>query len=152
MSLIGSEILAGASGQGGAYEIEQSLRFNSADSAYLNRTPSSAGNRKTWTWSGWVKKTKLAHSHGLFSADNTGASNSYFLLTLNNGDDLSIFQYTGSAYVTRVATNAVQRDASAWYHIVLAMDTTQATPADRVKFYINGIEQTSLRLAEYPAQ
>jgi len=57
MSFVGSNILAGASGQGGAggYEIERSLRFNSGDSAYLSRTPSSAGNRKTWTWSGWVR-------------------------------------------------------------------------------------------------
>jgi hypothetical protein len=48
MSIIGSELLLGAAGAGG-YEIERSLRFNSADSAYLNRTPGSAGNRKTWT-------------------------------------------------------------------------------------------------------
>ena len=61
MSIIGSNILAGAAGSGvSAYEIEQSLRFNSADSAYLNRTPASAGNRKTWTWSGWVKEYIIA--------------------------------------------------------------------------------------------
>ena len=50
---------AGGGGGGGGYEIERSLRFNSADSAYLSRTPSTAGNRKTWTWAGWVKKSKL---------------------------------------------------------------------------------------------
>jgi hypothetical protein len=44
---------------GGGYEIERSLRFNSSDSAYLSRTPASAGNRKTWTWAGWVKRERL---------------------------------------------------------------------------------------------
>jgi len=70
MSIIGSNILAGSSGQGGAYEIEQSLRFNSADSAYLNRT-SAAGNRRTFTASAWVKKAALAFrlsSPGLIQA------------------------------------------------------------------------------------
>jgi hypothetical protein len=59
MSIIGSNILAGASGQaggGGAYEIERSVRFNAPDSSFLSRTPGSAGNRKTWTWAGWVKR------------------------------------------------------------------------------------------------
>ena len=65
-----NNMLAGASGgAGGAgYEIERSLRFNSADSAYLNRTPSAAGNRKTWTWSGWIKRSLLSGNLTFFSA------------------------------------------------------------------------------------
>jgi hypothetical protein len=59
MSVIGSNILAGAAGQGGGYVIDNSLRFRSSASAYLNRTPATAGNRKTWTWSGWVKRGNL---------------------------------------------------------------------------------------------
>ena len=67
MSCIQTNILAGASGQGGGgYEIERSLRFNSGDSAYLNRTPSAAGNRKTWTWSGWVKRSSLSSDQQIF--------------------------------------------------------------------------------------
>jgi hypothetical protein len=58
MSVIGSNILAGASSQGG-YTIEESLRFNSSQSSYLSWTPATAGNRKTWTWSGWVKRGTL---------------------------------------------------------------------------------------------
>ena len=58
-----NNMLAGASGQGGAgYEIERSLRFNSADSAYLSKNFASAGNRKTWTWSGWVKFTNFGQA------------------------------------------------------------------------------------------
>ena len=71
MSIIGSNALAGASGQAGAagYEIERSLRFNSGDSAYLSRTPSSAGNRKTWTWSGWIKRSTLTGTQNFFSTN-----------------------------------------------------------------------------------
>jgi hypothetical protein len=55
---------AGTSAGGGEYQISRSLRFNSADSAYLSRTPASAGDRKTWTWSAWVKRTKQAEYNG----------------------------------------------------------------------------------------
>jgi hypothetical protein len=146
-----NKALAGASGQGG-YFIDRSLRFRSSASAYLNRTPASAGNRKTWTWSAWVKKSTTAANFGIFSADNTGASNSYLILRFNNSDELSAFQYTGSAYNFNLATNAVFRDVSAWYHVLIAVDTTQATDTNRIKFYVNGVQQSSLRLTTYPTQ
>ena len=57
---------SGESGGGSGYQIGRSLRFNSADSAYLDRTPSSAGNRRTWTWSGWVKRVKLVRTRRYF--------------------------------------------------------------------------------------
>jgi hypothetical protein len=66
MSVIGSNILAGASGQGGEYIIEESLRFNASQSSYLSWTPASAGNRKTWTWSGWVKRGNLGGIRNFF--------------------------------------------------------------------------------------
>jgi hypothetical protein len=145
------QVLIGGAPSGG-YQIERSLRFNSADTAYLNRTPASAGNRKTWTWSGWVKKATTGTNIGLFSADNTGASNSYFLLRFNNGEELSIFQYTGSAYDINIATSSVYRDPSAWYNIVIATDTTQATDTNRIKVYVNGVQVTSFRLTTWPTQ
>ncbi len=68
MSVFHNNILAGASGAGGEeFKIERSLRFNDADTAYLNRTPSSVGNRKTWTWSAWVKKCAEDTKAVLFS-------------------------------------------------------------------------------------
>ena len=79
MSFVGSNILAGASGQGGAgagYAIERSLRFNSGDSAHLSRTPSAAGNLKTWTLSFWIKRTSFptgATQDGyIFNSSDTG--------------------------------------------------------------------------------
>ena len=153
MSIIGSNILAGSSGQGGAYEIEQSLRFNSADSAYLNRT-SAAGNRRTFTASAWVKKAALAQSG--FQAlvtwtDSGGTKDEYFGFQISNASDtVWIFSRTGGTDYY-ISTSAVLRDPSAWYHLVFVVDTTQATATDRFKIYING-ELATIATSAYPPQ
>jgi hypothetical protein len=144
MSIIGSELLLGAAGAGG-YEIERSLRFNSADSAYLNRTPGSAGNRKTWTWAGWVKRGNLN-----LSASNTEKAVFGVNSTSNDGHVLCWFTepdtlYFAVGYLTsyKIITSQVFRDVAAWMHLVIAFDTTQAASSDRVKMYINGAEVTA---------
>jgi len=135
-------------GSPAAYQIERSLRFNSADSAYLNRTPGSAGNRKTWTWSCWVKRTTLSSTGTIFSAGTSSGANIYALQTV--GDQLAIrFDQEASGNVT---TTQVFRDASAWYHFVFAIDTTQATSSNRVKIYVNGSQITAFGTATYPSQ
>jgi hypothetical protein len=140
MSIIGSELLLGAAGAGG-YEIERSLRFNSADSAYLNRTPGSAGNRKTWTWAGWVKKSGNASFQTLF-ANAVGSTNTtYFVLSLGRSADDPI--YVSIWDVNLLVTTQVFRDPSAWYHIVLAFDATQGTNPNKLKLYVNGSEVTT---------
>jgi hypothetical protein len=142
MSVIGSNILAGASGQGGDYTIARSLRFRSSASAYLNRTPASAGNRKTWTWSGWVKRGRLGVAQGFLSAGTNG--NQIFFAGFSATDD-KIYIHNGvqgSSTASWGVTSAVYRDPSAWYHVVLVMDTTQATATDRVKLYVNNQLQT----------
>jgi hypothetical protein len=140
MSIIGSELLLGAAGAGG-YEIERSLRFNSADSAYLNRTPGSAGNRKTWTWAGWVKKSGNASFQTLF-ANAVGSTNTtYFVLSLGRSADDPI--YVSIWDVNLLVTTQVFRDPSAWYHIVLAFDATQGTNSNKLKLYVNGSEVTT---------
>ena len=128
-------IIGAANAAAGGYEIERSLRFNNADSSYLDRTPSSASNRRTWTWSGWVKRTELGTLRGVFCA-GTGGSD-YTSLYFQN-DQLKLEDYTGAGII---ATTAVYRDTAAWYHLVVSVDTTQATASDRVKFYINGVQQ-----------
>ena len=138
-------------GAAAPYEIEQSLRFNSGDSAHLNRTPGSAGNRKTWTWSGWVKRAGFGQNF-LFT---TGANSSNRLqISFENytNDQLALEAKSGGSTQALLVTNAVHRDPSAWYHIVVALDTTQATPANRLKFYVNGQEQTSFYSSTYPSQ
>jgi len=134
-----NNILAGAAGSGGGFKIDRSLRFNDDDSSYLSRTPSSAGNRKTWTWSGWVKRGSTATSvFSLFAAYDS--SNTRDVLRFES-NKLNLQIGTGGTYRTET-TDAVFRDPSAWYHIVVAFDSTQSTAADRLKFYVNGVEQS----------
>jgi hypothetical protein len=122
------------------YRIERSLRFNSADSAYLNRTPASAGNRKTWTWSGWVKRSALGASQALFGAGTSGTQATYDALRFEGGDNLQFFTQDGNA--TALSSAALYRDVSAWYHVVAVYDSTQATDSNRFKLYVNGVQQT----------
>jgi hypothetical protein len=128
----------GISGEAGAYQIERSLRFNSADSASLSRTPASASNRKTWTWSGWVKRCEISDTERVFFSAGTDGNNFTALEWIDS--KLYLQNYT-SGTQTITNTTAVYRDASAWYHIVLAIDTTQATAANRAKIYVNGVQQ-----------
>ena len=147
MSIIGSNILAGASGQGGEYTIEESLRFNASQSSYLSRTPASAGNRKTWTFSAWVKRGVLSTPMVLFQAGSTGSE---FTINWRGFDAWDFYEQTSSTQSSGCTTNAVYRDPSAWYHIVFAYDTTQATSTNRWKLYINGTQVTSFSATQYP--
>jgi len=143
MSIINSQPRIGAAGQSTGFKIERSLRFNSADSAYLNRTPSSTTNQKTFTWSSWVKLSSDTPYRTLFSSGTTvpGFINFEFEDRAFTSPDLAlIFNVASGAYAPK--TTAVFRDFSAWYHIVVAVDTTQATESNRVKLYVNGVQQT----------
>ena len=133
----------------GGYEIQRSLRFNSADTAFLNRTPASAGNRQTWTWSAWVKRAALTGNNILFSASN--ASNTQFYINLGSDNTLAVVDWNGATQLSRTTTQ-VFRDASAWYHIVFALDTTQATASNRARLYVNGVEVTAFSTATNPSQ
>jgi hypothetical protein len=123
----------------GGYEIERSVRFNSADTAYLNRTPSSGGNRKTWTWAGWVKRSALGAYTPLFTG--TVSSAEYAQLDFKNTDQIRFADVIGAGNVGGIfETSGVYRDVGAWYHVVAAFDSTQATAADRFKLYVNGAQ------------
>jgi hypothetical protein len=133
------------------YQIERSLRFNSADSAYLNRTLTTPTNNKIWTWSGWVKRSAFGTAQALIGTtdDNTVAGN-VGAIRFTTSNTLEYFEYS-SAYSLQLITTQVFRDPSAWYHIVFAIDTTQATPSNRVKLYVNGVQVTVFGTATYPA-
>jgi len=151
-----------STGAAGFYDfpIEQSLRFNDNDSAYLSRTPTTAGNRRTWTWSGWVKRGNLnANVVGniptLFAAQDSSAGLYNVLMFLNAGDNDTIraqLSSTPSNASYYLATSQVFRDMAGWYHIVWSVDTTQATASDRAKLYVNGEQVTSFSTAQYPPQ
>lgn len=126
---------------GGEYTIDQSLRFEDGSSAFLSRTPASAGNRKTWTWSGWVKRGNLGTNNTLFAA-RTAAGATYLTVGFDSADDFRMQSNSETAYPL-YKTNALFRDASAWYHCVVSLDMTQATSTDRLKVWINGVLQST---------
>ena len=131
-------VIFGRKGVGG-YSIERSLRFNSADSAYLNRTPSSAGSNTTWTLSTWVKKT--GNDNHIFGA-GAGNTPGRFGFGFNGSDKIFAFVIASGSTVFSITTDAIFRDPSAWYHIILIADTTNSTQADRFKIYVNGVLQS----------
>ncbi len=124
----------------GGYQISRSLRFNSADTTYLNRTPASAGNRRTWTWSGWVKRSTLNASGSQSLFDVQLDAPNFFTFYIRNDTVAYDMCHTTSGNRIVVGTTAVYRDVSAWYHFVLAVDTTNATAANRIRAYVNGSE------------
>ena len=117
----------------------KSLRFNSGSSDYLTFTPSATptGSAKTWTYSVWAKMAK--ENPGYFLAAGSGTQ-SKFIFGAYGGGDIDILTYEG--YVIAANTARLFRDPSAWYHVVLACDTTQAVAANGIKLYINGVQQT----------
>ncbi|WP_291809225.1 SPRY domain-containing protein [Limnobacter sp.] len=123
---------AGA-GEDAAFQIDRSLRFTSGDSAFLSRTPSSAGNRKTWTWSGWVKRCALPSNHtALFTAGTTVSDSGFFRITMHANGHINVA--TGSTNI--LYSGGKLRDFSAWYHILVSVDTTASS--NQVKCFLNG--------------
>lgn len=129
--------------------LNNSLRFRSSASAYLSRTPTLAGNRRTWTWSGWVKRGALGISGTVVTSRQNGQTD-WLTTAFTSSDTLQVCRSNGGTY--NLVTTQVFRDPSAWYHIVIAWDTTQATAANRVKLYVNGNQVTAFGTANYPAQ
>ena len=144
--------IGAAAGAVAGYQIDRSLRFNDDDSAYLNRTPSSAGNRRTFTWSGWVKRGSLGTRQNIFSGGSNATSTHHTYINFMANNTIELETYSSNAMQWKLATDAVFRDCSAWQHIVWAVDTTQSTASDRVKLYINGAQVTSFSSATYPTQ
>nr|BAR37832.1 lectin domain containing protein [uncultured Mediterranean phage uvMED] len=116
-------------------------------STYLTRTPSSNGNDKIATFSAWIKRgSSLGSQNNLFTSFPANERTQLFF----TGDDiLQIQSYSGGSATMNVKTNRKFRDTNGWYHIVIAMDSTQATASDRVKFYVNGVQETSFVVATY---
>ena len=136
------------SGLATGYNLTRSLRTRASASGYLNRTPATTSNQKTWTWSGWVKRGTLGQSGGsspyFFNSSSAGTDAAFFAMGFN-GDAFTVTGYATN-YLT---TTQVFRDPSAWYHIVVAVDTSQATTSNRIKVYVNGSQVTAFSTANY---
>ena len=131
------------------YDVDNSLRFNKGSSDHLSITPSSAGSLQKYTFSAWVKRSNLGANSTLFGARVDANTN--FFITFRDEDDISIKNKIGGT-TTTLLTNRLFRDPSAWYHVVVAMDTTQGTASNRTKIYINGVQETSFATEQYPAE
>ena len=119
-------------------------------STSISRTPSSTGNRQTWTFSAWVKRSQLSTDQKIFEASPDGSNTTD--IRLKTDDTLQVYSEVGGVTKYNLKTNRKLRDTSAWYHVVIAVDTTQGTSSNRVKLYINGVQETSFSTATYPDQ
>jgi len=147
MSIFHNTALIGSSGRKvAATGISRSLRFNSADSAYLSRTPASASNRTTYTFACWAKRATLTVRQMIFSATNGGDADAFYF---HEDNTLRFHQKDGLD--SSLITTQVFRDASAWYHLLVSVDTTQGTSSNRIKLYVNGVQVTALSTATYPS-
>jgi hypothetical protein len=133
------------------FDVANSVRFNSGDSAYMHKTPSGDGNRDTFTISMWVKRSKLGDAQFLFGTSASDFTNTFFA-RFRNEDDMQFGDFGSSSFTWLLQTNRVFRDPSAWMHFVFKIDTTQGTDTNRVKLYINGVQETSFSTSTYPSQ
>jgi len=137
-----------------AYEVANSLRFNDGSTDHLDKTFGQAGNRRTFTISFWAKLTgnntpsQSAMFGAIFDAAQDGSNSDDLYFHTNR---LNFSGYYGSTqFILR--TTAKYRDPSAWYHFVVAFDTTQSTASNRIKIYANGVQETDFDDETYPAE
>ena len=156
-----NDILAGSSGASGAssvYQIDQSIRFNQADSPYMEKTYGSNGNRQTWTLSFWTKLGKVPPYNTTraewFLAYNTTSGAQEDIRIDGSTQQLRWFTHNdgGSGTLADLKTTQLLRDHSAWYHIICVADRTNATAGERQKIYINGQRVTDFATETYPSQ
>ena len=136
--------------------ITNSLRLNDGDTPSLSRSFGSSGNNKTFTFSCWFKFSDMKTGssaadccHGIFASEED--SGYQFFISTDENQILRIADYQ-SEYKLHLQTNRRFRDPSAWYHLVIIFDTTQGTASNRVKVYINGVQETSFSTETYPDQ
>ncbi len=126
--------------------VGNSVRLRSSASAYFNRTPGSAGSRQKWTYSKWIKRGTVGVQQVLLSSTNSSND----AISFTSGDNIQI-QFANQTAANIIST-AVYRDPSAWYHVLVSVDTTQATASNRVQLFVNGQQVTAFGTASYPSQ
>ena len=124
------------------YTINQSVRFRASASARFTRTPAVAGSRTQWTFSCWVKRTAfgIANIPQIFGVSTSGTENAQ--VGFNSTDTFIYRNETAGAVSADASSTMTLSDPSAWYHIVFVYDSPNATTANRVRLYVNGVQQT----------
>ena len=132
------------------YDVANSLRFNDGSSDNLSRSTGTPSSRQKFTFSTWIKLSSVSGNRSIFNIETDGNTTLFFMV--KNGDQLHFVDYNSSAEQAKLTTNALHRDPSAWYHVVLRLDSTQGTNTDRCRLYVNGSEVTSFSATVYPSQ
>ena len=133
----------------GGYEVDNSLRFDDGSSDNLSRTFGTPSSGTTWTISFWVKKSTNGSALNLCSRLVDGSNEDRIRFT--SGDALEWSVYKSGSYAGRLVTNRLFRDNSAWYNIICVWDTTNGTAGDRMRMYVNGVEETSFSTDTNPS-
>ena len=118
---------------------------------YLTRNQTGQSTTRTWTFSAWVKRGAISGDQRIYSCDDDASGNHDDWFRFKSDDKIQIGGYS-NAYYIQLITTRLFRDTSAWYHLVVTVDTTQGTASNRVKLYVNGIQETSFSTATYPSQ
>ena len=135
------------------FDVANSLRFNDGTSDTLTRTPGSASNRRTFTISFWVKRSSVDSAHKNVFSSGAYSSTQMTQVFFEATDELIFSDFTSSPSQNfNLTTNRKFRDVSSWYSIIIAVDTTQGTASNRIKIYINGVQETSFSTESYPDQ
>jgi len=132
------------------YDVDNSLRFNDGSTDYLSISGSTPDNRKKFTYSFWFKRSHLGTDQALLSYESD--SNNRGQIQINTSNQLRYFERSGGSTTTDLVTNRLFRDVSSWYSIIISVDTSQGTDTNRVKIYVNGVQETSFATSTYPSQ
>ena len=132
------------------YDVANSLRFNDGSSDNLSRTQESSANSKIFTYSTWVKRSGITGAKQEMASGGS-ASTDFDMFYFDASERLSYYSKTSNSENLDLATSRKFRDPSAWYHIVLSVDTTQGTASNRVKLYVNGVLETAYDVGTYPS-
>jgi len=115
---------------------------------YLTRTNSGNGSETKGTYSAWIKRSGISGTQYLWHTSENSSNDIKILF--NSGDVLRVLGVNNGSTIMNLTTNRLFRDTGAWYHVVVSFDTTQSTASNRVKIYINGVQETSFSTATYP--
>jgi hypothetical protein len=149
MSVVNNNLLLTADAGVSQYQISRSLRLNRPDTAFLSRVPGVAGNRTTWSFCCWVKRSNISTNQTIFCTSDATANTSVLYFTSSN--NLEFYELTSGSYVGRKVTSAVYRDSSAWAHVMAVWNTANTTASDRMQLYVNGQRITSFGISVDPS-
>jgi hypothetical protein len=129
-----------------SYTIAKSALFNSASSENFSKSWGTPTNNKIFTFSTWFKLCDQGDDVVLFSSNNTS------MIDIDSSNNIRFWQYSSSAFQFHLVTDLEYTDNSQWANLVVMMDTTQSTAANRTKMYLNGVQITSFSTESYIAQ